>query len=126
MSALFLELDRPVLFLSSTLALHGEVAKALPVVRLATKKLLVSVDAFVGLELLATTFADKHMATVLPNYVLVRRLQRLESLFTYITGVNPFHMLLKADPSLEGDVADDKANPSACHQLGQVSVLQYF
>ena len=43
-------------------------------VRLATHKLLVSVDAVVGLELLATTFADKHMATVLPNYVLVRRL----------------------------------------------------
>ena len=27
---------------------------------------------------------------------------------------------------LEGDVADGKADPSACHQLGQVSVLQYF
>ena len=38
----------------------------------------------------------------------------------------PLHVLLKADPSLEGDVADDKADPSACHQLGQVSVLQYF
>ena len=108
------------------LAPHGEVAKTLHVVRLATHKLIVSVDAVVGVELLATTLADKHMATVLPNYVLVRRLQRLESLFTYITGVNPLHMLLKADPSLEGDVADDKADPSVCHQLGQVSVLQYF
>ena len=38
----------------------------------------------------------------------------------------PLHVLLKADRSLEGDVADDKADPSACHQLGQVSVLQYF
>ena len=38
----------------------------------------------------------------------------------------PLHVLLKADPSLEGDVADDKADPTACHQLGQVSVLQYF
>ena len=38
----------------------------------------------------------------------------------------PLHVLLKADPILEGDVADDKADPSACHQLGQVSVLQYF
>ena len=36
------------------------------------------------------------------------------------------YVLLKADHSLEGDVADDKANRSACHQLGQVSVLQYF
>ena len=65
MSALFLELDRTVLFLSSPLAPHGEVAKALPVVRLATKKLLVSVDAVVGLELLVTTLADKHCAAKL-------------------------------------------------------------
>ena len=73
MSSLFLELDKTVLFLSSPLAPHGEGEKALPVVRLATKKLLVSVDAVVGLELLVTTLADKHMATVLPNYVLLRR-----------------------------------------------------
>ena len=143
---------------------HGEVAEAFPVVRLATKKLVVSVDAVVGLELLITTLADKHMASVLPNCVLVRHFQRLESLVTDITGVNPLflvcfnphtliqssnniislptpldifrsrcqqmstplHVLLKADPSLEGDVADDKVDPSACHQLGQVSVLQYF
>ena len=52
------------------------------------KKLHVSVDAVVDLELLATTLTDKHMATVVPNYVLVRRSQRLESLVTYITGVN--------------------------------------
>ena len=90
------------------------------------KYLLGSVDAFVGLERLATTFADKHMANVLPNDVLVRRLQSLERLFTYITGVNPLDMLLKADPSLVGNEADDKDDPSACHQLGQVSVLQYF
>ena len=61
------------------------------------------------------------MATVLPNYVLVRCLLRLRSLFTYITGVNPLHMLLKGDPSLEDDVAVDKVDPSACHHLGQVS-----
>ena len=73
MFALFLELDRTVLFLSSPLAPHGEVAKDLPVVRLATKRLLPSVDAVVGLELLATTLADKHMATTLPTFVLVRR-----------------------------------------------------
>ena len=89
MSSLFLELDRTVLFLSSPLAQHGKVAKALPVVRFATKKLLVSVDAVVGLELFAITLADKHMATVLPNCVLVRRSQRLEILVTDITGVNP-------------------------------------
>ena len=87
MSALFLELERTVLFLSSPLAPHGEVTKTLPVVRFATKKLLVSVDAVVDLELLATTLADKHMATVLPNCVLVRCSQRLESLVTDITGV---------------------------------------
>ena len=93
MSALFLELDRTILFLSSPLAPHGEVAKALPVVSLATKKLLVSVDAVVGLELLATTLADNYKATVLPNCVLVSCSQRLESLVTYITEVNPLSLL---------------------------------
>ena len=38
-----------------------KVVIALPVVRLATYKLLVSVDAIVGLEHLATTVADKQM-----------------------------------------------------------------
>ena len=88
MSALFLKLDRTVLFLPPPLARHGEVAKALPVVRLATHKLLVCVDD-VGLELLATTLADKHMATVVPKFVLVMRWQRLQSLVTDITWVNP-------------------------------------
>ena len=101
MFVLFLELARAVLFLSSSpltfrlrmissivvLAPHGEVVKALHVVRLTTPKLLVSVDDVVGLELLATTLADKHMATVLPKFVLVRRWQRLKSLVTEITGV---------------------------------------
>ena len=54
------------------LAPHGEVSKAFTVARLATHKLLVSVDDVVGLELLATTLAvaDKHMATVLPQQTL--------------------------------------------------------
>ena len=107
MSALFVELARTILFLSSSphtfrlrmissivvLAPHGEVAKTLPVVRLATHKLIVSVDAVVGVELLATTLAGKHMATVLPNFVLARHLQRLESFVTNITGVNPLSLL---------------------------------
>ena len=38
----------------------------------------------------------------------------------------PLHVLLKADPRLEDDVADDKADPSVCLQLNQISVLQYF
>jgi hypothetical protein len=38
----------------------------------------------------------------------------------------PLHVLLKADPLLEGDLADDKADPSVCVQLHQISVLQYF
>ena len=70
------------------LAPHGEVANTLHVVRLTTHKLIVSVDDAVGLELLATTLANKHMATV-----LVRRWQRLESLVTDITGVNPLSLL---------------------------------
>ena len=36
------------------------------------------------------------------------------------------HVLFKADPHLEGNVADDKADPSVCLQLKQISVLQYF
>ena len=51
-----------------------------PVVRLAPHKLIVSVDAVVGVELLATTLAGKHIATVLPNCVLARHLQRLKAL----------------------------------------------
>ena len=53
-----------------------------------------SVDAFVGLELLAKTLANKHMATVLPNLVLVRRWHRLESHVTDIKGVNPLSLSL--------------------------------
>ena len=78
MSALFLELARTIIFLSSPRHPHGEVAKTLPVVRLATKKLLLSVDA---------------VDTVLPNCVLVRRSQRLENFVTDITGVNPFSLM---------------------------------
>ena len=48
-----------------------------------------SVAANVGVELLVTTLADKHMANVLPYYVLVMHWQRLELLVTDITEVNP-------------------------------------
>ena len=137
------------------LAFHVEVANALPVMRLATKKLLVSVDSVVGLEPLATTLTDTHMATVRPNCVLVSRLQRFISLDTYITVVKlfflvcsvphtdpiqqqhefpdkptldifrsmcqqmsaPLYLFLKAYLSLEDNLADDKADPSACYQL---------
>ena len=87
MSALFLDLARTVLFLSSphtfrlrmissmvVLAPHGKVAKTLPMVKLARHKLIVPVDAVVVVELLVTTLAGKHIATVLPNFVLARLL----------------------------------------------------
>ena len=70
-----------------------EVAKVLPVTRLATHKLLVYVHAVVSFELLVTTLADKHIATVLPNQALVKRWQRLKSLVTNITGVNHLSLL---------------------------------
>ena len=90
MSALFLELARTVLFLSSSphmlrlrmissmivLAPHGEMAKTLSVVRLVTHQHIVSVYAVDGVELLSTTLVGKHTATVLPNFVLARHLQR--------------------------------------------------
>ena len=75
-----------------------EVAKILPVLRLATHKLIVSADAVVGVTLLATTLAGKHMATVLQNFVLVRHLQRLESFVTDITGVIPLSLLCFVPP----------------------------
>ena len=65
-----------------------------------------SVVASVGVELLATTLADKHMANVLPYYVLVMHWQRLELLVTYITEVNPVSLCLSweafSSPLLEG------------------------
>ena len=102
MSDLFLDLTRTILFLSSSphtfrlrmissmvvLAPHGEVAKNLPVVRLAKHKLFVSVDAVVGIELVATTLAGKHMATVLPNFVLAR-LYKGESSLSLLCFVPP-------------------------------------
>ena len=43
-------------------------------------------------------YADKHMATVLPNVVLVRRWQRLESLVPYITGMIPLSLSCALSP----------------------------
>ena len=56
-----------------------------------------SVDANAGLEILATTLADKHMANVLPNYVLVMHWKRLEILVTDITEVNPVSLCLSRE-----------------------------
>ena len=68
---------RPLpLLLTSALARLGEVAKVLPVARLATHKFLVSVHAGVGLKLLAKTIAVIHKATALPNLVLVKSLSQ--------------------------------------------------
>ena len=73
-------------------------AKTLPVVSLATHKLIVSVDAVVGVELLATTLAGKHIATVLQNFVLAKHLQGLESFVTDITGMKPLSFLCVVPP----------------------------
>ena len=79
--------------LNGVLAPHGDVANSLCMVRLATHKLIVSIDAAVGVELLATTLAGNHFATVLPNFVLASYLQRLEIFVTYFKGVNPLSLL---------------------------------
>ena len=76
------------------LAPHGELAKTLPVVRLASHKLIVSVDTVLGVELLATTLTGKHMDTVLPHFMIARHLQRLESFVTDITWVNHLFLVL--------------------------------
>ena len=57
-----------------------------PVVRLAKHKIIVSVDAVVGVEILATTLAGKHMATVLLNIVLAMHRQRLTALSKTLQG----------------------------------------
>ena len=54
-------------------------------------------NANVGVELLSTTLADKHMSNVLPNYVLVMHWQRLEILVTDITEVNPVSICLSQE-----------------------------
>ena len=56
-----------------------------------------SVDANVGVELLATTLKEQHMANVLLNYVLDKHWQRLEILFTDITEVNPVSLCLSQE-----------------------------
>ena len=63
-------------------------------VRLAPPKLIVSVDAVVRVELLATTLAGKNIVTVLPNFVLAWHFQILESFVTDIIGVNPLSLVL--------------------------------
>ena len=75
-----------------------DLAKTLPVLRLTTHKLIVSVDGVVGVELLATTLAGKDIATVLPNFVLARHLKRHKSFFTDITGVNPLSLCCALSP----------------------------
>ena len=46
--------------------------ETLPMVRLSMHKLIVYLDAVVGVELLATTLAGKHIAIVLLNFVLAK------------------------------------------------------
>ena len=62
-------------------------AKALSLVRLATH-INVYFDTVVGVEFLCTTLAEKQMAALLTNFVLVRHGLRLESLVTDIAGLN--------------------------------------
>ena len=38
----------------------------------------------------------------------------------------PLHALLKADPCLKEDVADDNVNSLVCLQRNQIPILQYF
>ena len=75
-------------------------AKTHSVVRLTTHKLSGSVGAVVGVELLATTLAGKHIATVLPNFVLAWHLQRLENFVTDSTGMHPLSLLCFLPPTL--------------------------
>ena len=97
-TALFLSTSLPHIQIEDDLLNGGPCptrrrVKTLPVERLAKHKIIVSVDAVVECNLLATTLAGKHMTTVLPNFVMARHLQRLESFVKDITGVNPLSLL---------------------------------
>ena len=56
-----------------------------------------SADANIGVQLLATTLADKHMAIVVPNYMLVMHWQRFEIHVTDIIEVNPVYLCLSRE-----------------------------
>ena len=75
------------------LAPHGEVEKALPVVRLPTHKLLCLLMLLLVLNFFPQSLQTKHIATLLLNVVLFRCWQRLESLVTDIPGVKPLSLL---------------------------------
>ena len=78
MYGLFLEMASTVLFVSSSLITSSKRTISLVGVgRLTTQKLCVLVTAVVGLLLLATAIADKHIARLLPTHVLVKCWQRI-------------------------------------------------
>ena len=54
------------------------------------------VNAVVGLFILATSIADKHIATVLPTHVLIKCWQRIKSPVPDITRVKPLPLVLCA------------------------------
>ena len=152
MFVLFLEQPRTVLFLSPLPDMEKLLKLFLysctAVVRLATHKLLVSVDAVVGLKLLATTLAENTLllcGQILCWLGLCKYLKALSQTLqgrtlslscalsphtALITSSNNMisltTLLLKAVPCLEGDEADDKADPLLCLQLNPISVLQHF
>ena len=66
------------------LAPHGEMARVLSVVRLATPKLLVSVDAVGGVNFLTTTLADK------PPWTTKMCLDTLDFLDKLLTSLHPW------------------------------------
>ena len=83
------------------------------------------------LKALSRTFwGEPSLSCVLCPPTLIPSSNNMNSLKNpSLTSLCPGATLLvlpKADPSLEGNVADVKSDPSACHQLGQVTVLQNF
>ena len=165
MSALFLELARTVLFLSSSpLPTHSDWGWSpqwwsLPYME-KCKNSSCSEACHTQAHCVCCCCcwgwtSCTHMATLLPNLVLAKHLQRLESYVTDIRGVNPFsllwfvplhwshpattwfpsqtcprnlrsrcqhmstplHLLLKADPCLEGDIEVTKPIPWCAYNL---------
>ena len=113
---------RSILFLPSSLW-HMPGLKMLQnsswVVRLATRQFFcVFIHTVDGLKLLAPITAVKHIATVLPNLVLVSVCKAIKTLSQKLQGqtLSPFLLYLCASPA-------PRSNQALCHSICKEGVL---
>ena len=87
-------------------------------------KLLTTVKSKV--TVLAGKVSSSPTSTVQQQHEFLNKSALVTCRFNFKQISAALHVLLEAEPSLEGDVADGAADPPVSHQLGQVSFLQYF